>query len=71
MRGFDVIYLTGTDEHGQKIERKAEEKGVTPQQYVDDIVQELKNCGKSWIFLMMTLFGQQRTRHKEVVAKDF
>ena len=38
MRGFDVMYLTGTDEHGQKIQRKAEEKGVTPQQYVDHIV---------------------------------
>ena len=37
-RGFDVMFLTGTDEHGQKIQRKAEEKGVTPQQYVDDIV---------------------------------
>ena len=31
MRGYDVMYLTGTDEHGQKIQRKAEEKGVTPQ----------------------------------------
>ena len=38
LRGYDVWYLTGTDEHGQKIERKAQEKGQTPQQFVDDIV---------------------------------
>ena len=38
MRGFDVIFLTGTDEHGQKIETKAKEKGVTPKEFVDSIV---------------------------------
>ncbi|MCL2670581.1 MAG: methionine--tRNA ligase [Clostridiales bacterium] len=37
-RGFDVYFLTGADEHGQKIERKAKERGVTPQEYVDHIV---------------------------------
>ena len=42
MRGFDVMYLTGTDEHGQKIQRKAEEDGVTPQAYVDEIVSGKK-----------------------------
>ena len=38
LRGFDVMFLTGTDEHGQKIEEKAKEAGKTPQQFVDDIV---------------------------------
>ena len=38
LRGFDVMFLTGTDEHGQKIEEKAKEAGVTPQQFVDSIV---------------------------------
>ena len=38
MRGYDVMFLTGTDEHGQKIEEKAREAGVTPQQFVDNIV---------------------------------
>ena len=38
MRGYDVMFLTGTDEHGQKIEDKAKEAGVTPQQFVDNIV---------------------------------
>lgn len=35
---YDVLFLTGSDEHGQKIQRKAEEAGITPQQYVDGIV---------------------------------
>ena len=38
MQGYDVIFLTGTDEHGQKIQQKAAEKGVTPKEYVDGIV---------------------------------
>ena len=38
MQGYDVMFLTGTDEHGQKIEDKAREAGKTPQQFVDDIV---------------------------------
>ena len=40
--GYDVLFLTGSDEHGQKIQRKAEEKGVTPIQYVDAIVANFK-----------------------------
>lgn len=39
LRGFDVMFLTGTDEHGQKIEEKAKEAGVTPQAFVDKIVE--------------------------------
>ena len=39
--GYDTFFLTGTDEHGQKIERKAQDKGVTPQAYVDEIVLSL------------------------------
>ena len=38
LQGYNVVFLTGTDEHGQKIEDKAKEAGVTPQQYVDNIV---------------------------------
>ena len=44
--GFDVMFLTGTDEHGQKIQRKAEAKGVTPKQYVDQIVSGVKDLWK-------------------------
>ena len=42
MQGFDVFYLTGTDEHGQKIESKAKEAGVSPKEYVDHIVESIK-----------------------------
>lgn len=42
LNGFDVFFLTGTDEHGQKIEDAAKEEGITPQQYVDRITEELK-----------------------------
>jgi methionyl-tRNA synthetase len=44
--GYDVMFLTGTDEHGQKIQRIAEEKGVTPKAYVDNIVAGIKDLWK-------------------------
>lgn len=43
LQGYDVMFLTGTDEHGQKIQTKAIEKGVTPQEYVDEIVAGIKD----------------------------
>ena len=46
MCGFDVMFLTGTDEHGQKIEEKAKAAGVTPQQYVDNIVSGIHDLWK-------------------------
>lgn len=46
MLGQDVFFLTGTDEHGQKIEDKAKAKGVTPKQFVDPLVDELKEIWK-------------------------
>lgn len=45
--GYDVFYLTGTDEHGEKIQKKANEAGVSPQEYVDEIVGNAKNLWKS------------------------
>ena len=48
MQGYDVMFLTGTDEHGQKIELKAAEEGVTPKQYVDNIVDIFQ---KTWKLL--------------------
>ena len=42
LTGYDAYFLTGTDEHGQKIQKAAEEKGVTPQAYVDDVVGRIK-----------------------------
>ncbi len=46
MTGYDVFFLTGTDEHGQKIERKARDAGVTPKEYVDHIVDGIKKLWK-------------------------
>ena len=46
LEGYDVMFLTGTDEHGQKIERKAIEAGKTPKQYVDDIVEGILELWK-------------------------
>ena len=46
LRGYDVMFLTGTDEHGQKIARLAEAKGVTPKEYVDVIVAGVKDLWK-------------------------
>ena len=48
LQGFDVLFLTGTDEHGQKIEDKAKEAGVTPQQFVDNIVLGEKGVLDLW-----------------------
>ena len=42
MRGFDVMFLTGTDEHGQKIEKLAEEAGISAQLYVDGVAGEIR-----------------------------
>ncbi|MBO5447820.1 MAG: methionine--tRNA ligase [Ruminococcus sp.] len=47
MQGYDVMFLTGTDEHGLKIEQKAAEKGVTPKEYVDEIVKVFKSLWKT------------------------
>jgi len=71
LRGYDVMFLTGTDEHGQKIQRKAEEKGVTPKEYVDEIVAGIKEL---WKLLDITNDRFIRTtdkQHEEVVQKIF
>ena len=47
MQGYDVMFLTGTDEHGQKIQDKAAAKGVTPKEYVDAIVATVKDLWKT------------------------
>ena len=43
MQGYDVYFMTGTDEHGQKVEQKAAEKGVSPKQFVDGIASQIKD----------------------------
>ena len=71
MQGYDVMFLTGTDEHGQKIEKKAQEEGVTPKEYVDEIVANFK---KLWGRLGITYDRYIRTTddyHVESVQKIF
>jgi len=71
MRGYEVFFLTGSDEHGQKIERTAISQGMSPQDYVDKIVAGFKVL---WEKLMISYDGFIRTseeRHKEVVKKLF
>lgn len=46
MQGYDVMFLTGTDEHGQKIELNAEKEGITPKQYVDRVAKEFQDLWK-------------------------
>ena len=47
LEGYDTFFLTGTDEHGQKIQKKAEDKGISPKEYVDVIVENAKDLWKS------------------------
>lgn len=71
MQGFDVFYLTGTDEHGQKIEKVSAEAGTTPKAYVDEIVSGLKDL---WTLLDISYDKFIRTTddyHKAAVQKIF
>lgn len=71
MQGYEVYFLTGSDEHGQKIERKAAAKGVTPKQYVDTIVDSFKAL---WKLLDISNDGFVRTTddyHEAAVQKIF
>ncbi|WP_127586069.1 methionine--tRNA ligase [Paenibacillus koleovorans] len=71
LRGYDVMYLTGTDEHGQKIERKAAEKGVTPQQFVDNIVGGIKELWNKLDISYDDFIRTTEERHKAVVQRIF
>ncbi|MCQ6558182.1 methionine--tRNA ligase [Paenibacillus mendelii] len=69
--GYKVWYLTGTDEHGQKIERKAEEKGKTPQKFVDDIVVTIKELWKKLDISNDDFIRTTEQRHKDIVVEIF
>ncbi|WNQ09421.1 methionine--tRNA ligase [Paenibacillus aurantius] len=71
LRGYDVMYLTGTDEHGQKIQEKAEEKGETPQQFVDRIVAGIKELWSKLDISYDDFIRTTEPRHKEAVQKIF
>lgn len=71
LRGYDVMFLTGTDEHGQKIQRIAEEKGVTPKEYVDKIVAGIKELWKLLDISNDRFIRTTDKQHEEVVQKIF
>lgn len=69
--GYDVRFLTGTDEHGQKIETIAKEQGVTPQEYVDKIVSGVKDLWKTMEISYDDFIRTTEPRHIERVQKIF
>lgn len=71
LTGYDVKFLTGTDEHGQKIQRKAKEKGVTPKQYVDDIVAGIKDLWNTMDISNDLFIRTTDKQHEEIVQKIF
>lgn len=71
MRGYDVYFLTGSDEHGQKIERKAAEEGVTPQTYVDEIVAGFQKVWKALDITNDDFIRTTEQRHQTAVQKIF
>ena len=71
LKGFDVYFQTGTDEHGEKIQIKAEEKGVTPQEFVDSVAGEIQRI---WDIMNTSYDHFVRTtdkHHEEIVQKIF
>ena len=71
LNGHDVFFLTGSDEHGQKIERKAQENGVTPLQYVDKIVASFQNLWQKLNISHDDFIRTTSARHHAVVQDIF
>ena len=71
LQGYDVFFMTGTDEHGQKIERKAKEAGKTPKEYVDEIVSDTKELWKSLGITYDKYIRTTDKEHVECVKKIF
>lgn len=71
LQGYDVMFLTGTDEHGQKIQKAAELKGVTPQAYVDDVVSGIKELWKTMEISYDDFIRTTEERHVKRVQTIF
>jgi len=71
MQGYDVFFMMGTDEHGQKIEMKAEEKGVTPKAFVDDVAGMIKNLFDSMNISYDKFIRTTDEDHEKCVQKIF
>lgn len=71
MQGYEVMFLTGTDEHGQKIEKKAKEQGVSPKEYIDPIVDNFKSLWKTMDISYDRYIRTTDDYHIESVQKIF
>lgn len=71
LTGYEVKFLTGTDEHGQKIDKIAKEKGITPKEYVDKIVEDIKKLWKTLEITNDIFIRTTDKQHEEVVQKIF
>ena len=71
MQGYDVMFLTGTDEHGQKIQDKAADAGVTPKEYVDKIVATVKDLWKLLERQLRPLHPHHRRLPHGVLPENF
>ncbi|WP_039076458.1 methionine--tRNA ligase [Bacillus sp. MSP13] len=71
LKGFDVRYLTGTDEHGQKIQQKAEQENITPQEYVDRAAADIQKLWKQLEISNDDFIRTTEKRHKVVIEKVF
>lgn len=71
MQGYDVFYLTGTDEHGQKILKVSQEAGVPVKEYIDGVVNELKRLWKILDISYDKFIRTTDKEHEEAVAKIF
>lgn len=71
MQGFEVRFLTGSDEHGQKIERKAKSMGQEPLEYVDGIVEGFKHLWKKLLITNDDFIRTSEERHRKVVQEIF
>ncbi|WP_167629103.1 methionine--tRNA ligase [Listeria valentina] len=71
LKGFDVFYLTGTDEHGQKIQTKAKERGISEQEYVDEFAENFKGLWEKLEISNTDFIRTTEPRHKRGVEKIF
>ena len=71
LQGYDVFYLTGSDEHGLKIEKKAQELGMSPQEYVDQMAEDMKRLWKKLDISNDKFIRTTDKEHEEAVQKIF
>lgn len=71
LKGYEVFFLTGTDEHGDKINRAAKEKGITPIELADQVVSRFQNLWKKLSISNDDFIRTTESRHTQVVSKVF